>query len=83
MYLHAGRDTVIREKKIIAVFDLDMASQNKDTLDFLRRAEKEGRIINTSADLPKSFIVCREKDQEKIYICQLSPLTLIKRTDKK
>ena len=53
MYLHAGRDTVIRTKSIVAVFDLDYASQNKDTLDFLKRAEKEKRLINVTDELPK------------------------------
>ena len=76
MYLHAGRDTVIREKKIVAVFDLDWASQNKDTLEFLRRAEKEGRIINVTDELPKAFILT---DDGKIYFTQLSSQTLIGR----
>ncbi|MBO4869143.1 MAG: DUF370 domain-containing protein [Clostridia bacterium] len=76
MYLHAGRDTVIREKKIVAVFDLDWASQNKDTLEFLRRAEKEGRIINVTDELPKAFILT---DDGKIYFTQLSSQTLMGR----
>ena len=76
MYLHAGRDTVIREKKIVAVFDLDWASQNKDTLEFLRRAEKEGRIINVTDELPKAFILTNDG---KIYFTQLSSQTLIGR----
>ena len=83
MYLHIGSNTVIRTRDIIGIFDQDNSTLSYKTRDFLAKAQKEGRIINTSADLPKSFIVCREKDQEKIYICQLSPLTLIKRTDKK
>ena len=83
MYLHIGSNTVIRTRDIIGIFDLDNSTLSYKTRAFLAKAQKEGRIINTSADLPKSFIVCREKDQEKIYICQLSPLTLIKRTDKK
>ena len=76
MYLHAGRDTVIREKRIVAVFDLDWASQNKNTLEFLRRAEKEGRIINVTDELPKAFILT---DDGKIYFTQLSSQTLMGR----
>ena len=76
MYLHARRDTVIRENRIVAVFDLDLASQNKDTLEFLRRAEKEGRIINVTDELPKAFILT---DDGKIYFTQLSAQTLIGR----
>lgn len=76
MYLHAGRDTVIRTKTIVAVFDLDYASQNKDTLEFLRKAEKEGRLINVTDELPKAFILTNDK---KVYLTQLSSQTLIGR----
>lgn len=73
MYLHAGADTVIRTKTIVAVFDLDYASQNKDTLDFLRRAEKEGRLINVTEQLPKAFILTNDGN---VYLTQLSSQTL-------
>ena len=76
MYLHAGRDTVIRTKSIVAVFDLDYASQNKDTLDFLKRAEKEKRLINVTDELPKAFILT---DDNKIYLTQLGAKTLLGR----
>ena len=76
MYLHAGADTVIKTKNIVAVFDLDYASQNKDTLDFLRRAEKEGRLINVTAELPKAFILTKDGN---VYLTQLSSQTLVGR----
>ena len=77
MYLHAGRDTVIREKKIIALLDLDYASQNRDTVDFLRRAEREGRLINVTEELPKAVIVT---DDGLVYLTQLSAQTLMGRS---
>lgn len=76
MYLHAGADTVIKTKSIVAVFDLDYASQNKDTLNFLKRAEKEKRLINVTAELPKAFILTNDG---KVYLTQLSSQTLINR----
>ena len=76
MYLHAGADTVIKTKSIVAVFDLDYASQNKDTLDFLKRAEKEKRLVNVTAELPKAFILTNDG---KVYLTQLSSQTLINR----
>ena len=42
-------------------------------------AEKNGKIVNVSAELPKSFVVCQEQGVTRIYICQLLPGTLIKR----
>ncbi|MBQ7700370.1 MAG: DUF370 domain-containing protein [Clostridia bacterium] len=73
MYLHAGADTVIRTRSIVAVFDLDYASQNKDTLEFLRLAEKEGRLINVTEQLPKAFILTNDGN---VYLTQLSSQTL-------
>ncbi len=79
MYLHLGKDTIVRKSDIIGVFDLDTSTVSKTTRDYLTNAEKSGKVINVSTELPKSFILCRENNETKIYICQLSPLTLIKR----
>ncbi len=79
MYLHLGNDTIIRKDDIIGIFDLEGSTVSGRTRDFLASAEKSGNIVNVSAELPKSFVLCREKDGFRIYICQLSPVTLIKR----
>lgn len=79
MYLHLGNDTIIRKDDIIGIFDLENSTLSQRTREFLSQAEKNGRIVNVSEELPKSFVLCRENDMEKIYICQLSPVTLIKR----
>lgn len=76
MYLHAGRDTVIRYCDIVAVFDLDQSSQNEQTVEFLRSAEKSGRLINVTDELPKAFILTKSG---KVYLTQLSSQTLIGR----
>ena len=83
MYSHIGGNTVLNTRDIVGIFDLDNSTVSYRTRDFLAKAQKEGRIINVSQDLPKSFIICREKGEHKIYICQLSPMTIIKRTDKR
>lgn len=80
MYLHIGMDTVINTDSIIGIFDLDNATLSYKTRDFLSEAEKSGKVKSVCSDLPKSFIVCRENEKQIIYICQLSPMTLLKRT---
>lgn len=80
VYLHLGNNYIVRKDDIIGIFDLDRSTVSYKTRDFLAEAEKKGRIINVSSELPKSFVVCRENDDIRIYICQLSPVTLIKRT---
>ncbi len=79
MYLHLGNDTIIRTDDLIGIFDLESSTLSHRTREYLSKAEKSGRVINVSAELPKSFVLCRENDEERIYICQLSPVTLIKR----
>ncbi|MDD6489835.1 MAG: DUF370 domain-containing protein [Clostridia bacterium] len=79
MYLHLGKDTVVRKKDIIGIFDLDTSTVSATTRNYLAKAEKDGKVINVSPELPKSFVLCKDGNGCKVYICQLSPVTLIKR----
>ena len=82
MYLHLGMDKVITFDEIIGIFDLDTTTVSKSTRNFLAKAEKAGIVENICYDLPKSFIVCRNKNgEDKVYISQISSTTLLKRTN--
>ena len=50
------------------------------TRHYLAQAEKKGWVINVSQELPKSFIVCEDRRKTVVYISQISPATLRKRT---
>lgn len=80
MYLHLGQDTVVRTGSIIGVFDLDNTTVSKHTRSFLAKAQQEGRVVNVSAELPKSFILCAEEGVQRVYLSQLAPVTLLKRS---
>lgn len=80
MYLHLGQNTVITTDKIVGIFDIDNTTVSKKTRDYLSQAEKYGRVVYVSEELPKSFIVCEDKT---IYITQISSSTLLKRTHMK
>lgn len=81
MYLHLGQDTVVRTKDIIGIFDLDITTVSKHTRKFLTKGEKDGCVVNVTYELPKSFILCKNKRKKKssVYISQLSTATLLKR----
>lgn len=79
MYLHLGSGFVVRSESVIGVFDLDVTSQSRTTRDFLAAAEKAGAVVNAAEDLPKSFVVCGDKDGERVYLSQMSSKTLFKR----
>ena len=79
MYLHLGNDVVINTEKIVAMFDIDACTVSKKTRDFLAAAQKNGEVINVSYELPRSFVVCNDKDKTSVYISQLSTKTLSRR----
>lgn len=81
VYLHLGMDTVIRSATVVGICDLDTATVAKPTRDFLAAAEKQGRVVTVTTDLPKSFVVCAEKDGIRVYLSQLSVSTLLRRTE--
>ena len=83
MYLHLGQNVVVPFREVLGVFDLDNASFSHRTRAFLERAEKEGRVVNISADLPRSFVLCGEGRQGPplIYLSPLSPATLLRRAE--
>lgn len=78
MYLHIGENTIIRNKDIIGIFDMDTTTVMKSSRTFLNKAEKEKRTVTVSYELPKSFVVTKNKDDKKatVYISQLSSITL-------
>ena len=79
MYLHLGSDVVILKKNIVGIFDLDTATISKHTKNYLALAEKEGRVVTVSYELPKSFVVSMENGRTAVSISQLSSQTLLKR----
>ena len=81
MYLHLGQNIVVSESSIIGVFDMDNATASHYTRRFLSEAEKNGKVVTITDDLPKSFIICNDKNETKIYLSQLSSQTLLKRSE--
>ena len=79
MYLNIGGGEVVENDRIVGIFDLDITSQSYITREYLNRSEKEEKVINVSDDIPKTYIVCAEENQENLYLCQPSPATLVKR----
>ncbi len=79
LYLHLGEEYVVKKKDIIGIFDIDTTSIAKTTREFLSTIQAKKVIINTTADLPRSFIVCRAKRETIVFISHISTATLKKR----
>jgi len=82
MFIHLGQDTVVNDKDIVGIFDIENTTISKSTRNFLNFSEKKREVFNVSYEMPKSFIVCsRGKKDKKVYISQISSSTLQKRSE--
>ena len=97
MFLHIGSSRNIRTSDVIGIFDMDTATVGVQTKRFLSRAQRDGRIVNVSDELPKSFLVTGEslrafpdarpwvgnapRRPETVYLAQLAPQTLAQRSE--
>lgn len=80
MYLNIGQDTIITDKNILGIFDLDNTTVSKSTREYINTASKNGECITVSIEeLPKSFIVVAEDNKKEIYISPLNTSTIFKR----
>ena len=61
MYLHIGENKAVRKKDILAIFDMDSATVSSVTRKYLSNAQKEGRVKALGFDLPRTFIIMRDK----------------------
>ncbi len=75
MYIHIGGEYAVQMKEIVGIMDMENTSTSRVTRDFLRKMEEEGRVITTSPDLPKSFVVTGKY----VYITPVTSATLEKR----
>ena len=67
MYLRVEENIVVNTKDIIGIFDMDNTTVSRLGRNFLAESQKNGLIINSTDDLPKSFVVVKEKDETKAF----------------
>ncbi|MBQ9228079.1 MAG: DUF370 domain-containing protein [Eubacterium sp.] len=75
MFIHLGENTVVTDREIIGIFDMDTSTVNKATRDYLALAEKNGRVKYVNYELPKSFVVT----DGTVYVSPVNTATLYKR----
>ena len=78
MYIGIVKGKFLNSKDIIGIFDLDITSQSHITRKYLAASEKAGLVINASEDIPKSFVISKDKG---VYLSQMATSTLNKRIE--
>lgn len=79
MYLRISNNCVILKSDIIGIFDMDNTTVSRQGRDFLPCAERDGNIVYTADDLPKSYVVAEHGGKMTVYLSSLSSKVLINR----
>lgn len=83
-YVNIGLDRILLSGQLIGLFDMDSTTVQKNTREFLNRAQKEGEIEDLSTDLPVSFLLCDGKEKKQhILFSSFSLPTLYGRIKRK
>ena len=81
MFLHLGNDVYVNQKDIVAVCNLDTASVSKNTQIYLKKSEEMGIVETICTDITKTFVIVRKKNKDKVYLTNISSVTLLKRSE--
>ena len=81
MYLHIGNQINIRKRDIVGIFDADRTTTSWITRKYLSEAEKRELVSAASEEIPKSFVLYRDRTEGKykVYFSQLSTAALLGR----
>ena len=74
MFLSLHNGYLLKEEEIIGIFDLDSATEMRDSRRFLREADAQGKMRVAAKNIPRSFVVC----ENAVYLSHASASTLYK-----
>ena len=76
MYLHVGNNKNIRISNIIGIFDMDNSTVSAVTRKYLSLGQKRMLVESAGLEIPKSFVIYKEKNEYRICFSQLSTAAL-------
>lgn len=79
MYLRISNNFIVSKSDIIGIFDMDNTTVSRQGRDFLPEAEKNGKLVYSADDLPKSYVVTEHGGEMKVYLSSFSSKLLINR----
>lgn len=76
MFLHVGNNKNIRLSGVVGIFDMDNATLSAVSRKFLSQKQREGLVESAIEEIPKSFILYKDKGEYKVCFSQLSTAAL-------
>jgi hypothetical protein len=82
MYVHIGKEVVVKEKDIVGIFDLESISKSNVSKNFLQYLKENEMITNNTEEKNKSLVITLQNNEIKGYLSNISSGTLQKRANK-
>lgn len=82
MYVHIGKDVMIRSEQVIAILDIKTLQKKNSLENICKNLKINDNIIDISDNNPKTLILVNQDKIIKGYISNISSITLGKRTSK-
>ena len=82
MYVHIGKDSIIKSEEIIAILDIESLQKKKNLEEVLQNLKISDNIIDVSEGNKKSLIILEKNDKIFGYITNISSSTIAKRASK-
>lgn len=79
MYLHIGKDIMIKTKNVIGIFDIESMEKTKEYQTIIDNLSQQKKLTDISEKMKKSLILVIENKKLKGYISNISSLTLYNR----
>ena len=77
MYIHLGGDVLIKKNNIVAIIDLETATESKINQSFLNNLKKNGNVNYISENGKEKTLIVTLRDH---YLSPISSVTLYKRS---
>ena len=82
MYLHIGKDIIIKSENIIGIFDISSIEKKNSLENICKNLGISDKIIDVSENNKKTLIITNKNNETKGYNSNISSITLGKRTSK-
>lgn len=78
-YIHLGNNLAIYKDDIIGIFDMDKTTTSPITKNYLTSCQNSYILEEIFKDIPYSFVVVKNRNKNKVYLSQISAVTLTNR----
>ena len=79
MYIHIGKDLVVKEEDIVGIFNLDYIGNTKEYRNFKLNLEEQKALKILTPNVGKTFILTEFNGKSKAYITNIGAGTIGKR----